>query len=90
MTKLQNDSSPASIRSIIDAIAKSIFFLSHIFSLIPWELCLLNTVLSWLHLHQVLKQLGGITIDTREAHYFSLGTKKICAAKRTISRLSFF
>lgn len=37
-----------------------------------------------------LRQRGSITIDTKDANYFSLGTRKIFAAKRTISRLSFF
>jgi len=86
MLQLKNDSSPADVRFITDATAMWISFLLHgIF-----RDFLSESIAELAASPGALRQHGSITIDTRDANYFSLGTGKIFAAKRTISRLSFF
>lgn len=85
MLHLKNDSSPADVRFVIDATAMWISFLLHVI----FRDFLSESSAELAASPGALRQHGSITIDTN-ANYFSFGTGKICAAKRTISRLSFF
>lgn len=86
MLHLKNDSLSSGVRFIIEATAMWIYFILHvIFKDFPSE-----SSAELAASPGALRQHGSITIDTRDANYFSFGTRKICAAKRTISRLSFF
>lgn len=86
MLRLKDDSSPADVRFDTDAVAMWISFLLRVI----FGDVLAESRAGLAASPGALRQRGSITIDTRDANDFSLGTRTIFAANRTISRLSFF